>query len=110
MKDKDAVTIIFVMSVTILSIATILICTSISTHYENHYYPTTMIITRLDHDNDIIIMEDFNGHVWMYDGIEDNLIGDIMSCIMYNNKTESIYDDKIVKMKYTGYVEITGNP
>lgn len=110
MKTKDIVSLLFVISAFIISILTIFICVSISTHYENHYYPTTMIITKLDHDNDIIIMEDFKGHVWMYDGIEDNLIGDVISCIMYDNKTELIYDDKIIKIKYSGYTEITGNP
>ena len=110
MKNTDIAKITLVFSVIIMSTLSLIITACVSTHYENDYYPNTMIITDLDYDNDIIIMEDFNGHVWMYDGIEDNLIGDVMSCIMYNNKTKSIYDDEIVKMKYSGYIEITGKP
>ena len=69
-------------------------------------YPDTFIITGLDYANDIIILEDANGFIWEYEGIEDLFIGDMVSVLMDNNNTENITDDIILKLTYSGwYVE-----
>ena len=40
---------------------------------------------------------------WQFKGVEDWGIGDVCSCIMSDNGTELIDDDKIVKVKYDGW-------
>lgn len=55
-----------------------------------------------------ILTEDFNGNLWKFenDGTEDWYPDDICVMIMHNNNTpETIYDDIIIKTRYSGYVE-----
>ena len=83
---------------------------------ENHgIYPTTMIITdtiiydmgteSLEDDEGEIIMIDANGNEWvMYEYPEDYMVGDFVAVIMDDNGTpNSIYDDIILDMRYSGY-------
>lgn len=81
----------------------IIISVTIGTYAEQ--YPTTMIINELDYDENIVICIDFNGNEWAFEEIEDWCIGDIASMIMDDMGTESIYDDTIIMVRYSGYVK-----
>lgn len=54
-----------------------------------------------------VVLTDFNGMQWAFydtDG-DDWHAGDIASCIMSDNGTEIIFDDQILSIKYSGYLE-----
>lgn len=68
-------------------------------------YPTTMIVNELDYNENIVICVDFNGNEWAFEEIEDWCIGDIVSMIMDDMGTELIYDDTIIMVRYSGYME-----
>lgn len=70
-----------------------------------NYYPKTTEVVALDHENDLVILEDFNGFRWSFAGIEDWEIGDIASLIMDNMGTEIIFDDEIISVQYSGYYQ-----
>lgn len=69
---------------------------------ENLYAKTAMIY-ELDRTSDIVYVVDSNGEAWTFEGCEDYVIGDYVSMIMFDNNTQSIYDDEIVKVRYSGY-------
>lgn len=70
------------------------------------FYPKATIVTELDYENDLVIIEDFNGFLWSFEGIEDWIVNDICSLLMYDNGTsETIFDDIIVDVHYDGWVE-----
>lgn len=69
-----------------------------------HEYPETFIVVAVDQDHDFITLQDFNGFTWNWNGCEDWMIGDIASAIMDSNGTEDITDDRIVMLKYSGYI------
>ena len=81
----------------------IIISVTIGTYAEQ--YPTTMIVNELDYDENMVICIDFNGNEWAFEEIEDWCIGDIASMIMDDMGTESIYDDTIIMVRYSGYME-----
>lgn len=68
-------------------------------------YPTTVIIREIDHMNDLVICEDYNGNEWIFEGVEDWDVDDIVSMIMNDMGTETIEDDEIIMMRYSGYAE-----
>lgn len=68
-------------------------------------YPKTFIVSACDLDNDKVFLVDFNGNEWTISGIEDWMEGDVASAIMSDNGTpDSIYDDKILDIQYSGYL------
>lgn len=81
----------------------IIVSVTIGTYAEQ--YPTTMIVNELDYNENMVICIDFNGNEWAFEEIEDWCIGDIASMIMDDMGTESIYDDVIIMVRYSGYVE-----
>lgn len=83
----------------------IMIIVSIAIGAYAEQYPTTMIVNELDYDENIVVCIDFNGNEWAFEEIEDWCIGDIASMIMDDMGTESIYDDTIIMVRYSGYVE-----
>ena len=68
-------------------------------------YPTTVIIREIDYLNDLVICEDYNGNEWIFEGVEDWDIDDMVSMIMNDMGTEEIEDDEIIMMRYSGYAE-----
>lgn len=69
-----------------------------------HEYPETFKVIVVDHEHDFIALQDFTGHVFYWSSAEDWLEGDIASAIMNSNGTETITDDRIVMLKYSGYI------
>lgn len=66
-------------------------------------YPTCATVVELDRENDEVVVEDFNGNLWAFEGCEDWAEGDICAMIMNDEGTSEIYDDTIVQVRYCGY-------
>ena len=92
----------FIITALILSIA-ILLLALVSSHKND--YPLTALVVDVSQATDKVTVKDVNGNLWQFDGAEDWLVGDIVSCIVDNNRTEEIADDKIVKVRYNGTIE-----
>lgn len=71
----------------------------------NDLYSVTMIVTELDDTTDTVIMQDANGNIWSFEGIEDWFVGDLASVMLDKNGTQEIYNDTIVKVRYTGVID-----
>lgn len=68
-------------------------------------YPQTFVVDLVNHEQNYMVLVDFNGNEWIWEGIEDFNCGDIVAAIMEERGTPTIYDDEIVKIRYTGYME-----
>lgn len=68
-------------------------------------YPQTFIVSAIDAAQDALVLIDSTGNEWIWFGIEDYDVGDVVAAIMDDNGTEIIYDDAIITMRYTGYAE-----
>lgn len=68
-------------------------------------YAMSTIVVDVDHENDIVTLEDFNGFQWQFEGCEDWQVNDICACVMNDNHTPSIFDDVIVNTNYCGWIE-----
>lgn len=66
-------------------------------------YPTCATVIELDRENDEVVVEDFNGNLWAFEGCEDWVEGDICAMIMNDEGTSEIYDDTIVQVRYCGH-------
>lgn len=67
------------------------------------YYTLTTCVVELDRENDVVTVEDSTGNHWEFYGVEDWQIGDCASLLMWDNGTESIFDDEIYKAKYDAW-------
>lgn len=69
----------------------------------NIYANTFAVVETTD---DYVLCVDFNGNKWAFDNVDGDWIeGDYVSCILYDNGTEIIYDDEILTAKYSGWVD-----
>lgn len=68
-----------------------------------NYYPLTTVVSSVEHSTDTVEVEDGNRTIWVFTGCEDWQIGDTCSLIMSDNGTTNIYDDEIVKTKYSSF-------
>ena len=65
-------------------------------------YPTAAVIT--DVTDNIVTIETAGGIAYQYEGAGDDMEGDIVALIMYNNGTpHSILDDVIISHRYSGF-------
>lgn len=87
-------------------VSLLLVCFSASAMDIDNLYPMTAVVTDFDFENDLVIVTDYEGFDWIFEGIEDWQIGDICSMIMFDNNTyEYVEDDIIVKIVYAGFME-----
>ena len=68
-------------------------------------YPQTFVVDLVNHEQNYMILVDFNGNEWIWEGVEDFDCDDIVAAIMEGHGTSTIYDDEIVKIRYAGYME-----
>ena len=68
-------------------------------------YPQTFVIDSINHNQNYIVLVDYNGNEWIYEDIENFNRGDIVAAIMEEHGTPTIYDDEIVMIRYVGYME-----
>lgn len=71
----------------------------------NRVYPLSGIVTKIDQQKNCVIVTDATGNKWEFNGVEDWQEGDVAAMIMDDNKTEEIYDDKIIDIHYIGWIE-----
>lgn len=86
----------------IIAIAIVLTCTLTTAHASE--YPQAFTVTALDQRTDTVTVTTASGFDYSFFGIEDWMLGDIAAAIMDNNGTEDITDDRIVDIRYAGYI------
>ena len=101
---KTVLVIMVIMSICIVANAS-LWTTVGANDIMSHVYPLSGIVVAVIPENDIIVIQDYNGNMWEWSGIEDWYEGDIAAMIMYDNYTESIYDDEIIDIMYSGWIQ-----
>ena len=67
------------------------------------YYALTTCVVELDKKNNVVTVEDSAGNHWQFCGVEDWEIGDCASLLMWDNGTESIFDDEIHSARYNAW-------
>jgi hypothetical protein len=65
-----------------------------------------MRVTEIDTSTDTVTLRTSTGHSYDFYGVEDWAIDDICSCIMSDNGTETVEDDKILDTKYSGHYSV----
>lgn len=88
-------------------ITTIVVGLGVANVDDVQIYPQTFAVVEVDTENDIVTVVDTIGNEWAFDGAEDWQRGDLVSAIMSDMGTESIYDDEFVSVKYAGFVHDT---
>lgn len=68
-------------------------------------YPQTFVVDLVNHEQNYMVLVDFNGDEWIWEDVEDFDCGDIVAAIMEECGTPTVYDDKIIKIRYAGYME-----
>ena len=66
----------------------------------NHYYPVIAVIDNINYEINIISCYDNSGNNWEFYGDENYCVGDSILLLMYDNKTETIYDDSIEDVQF----------
>ena len=74
-----------------------------STMCNRNFYPQTAMVTQVNENLITVVCQ--NGNIFQFeDNTEEWIAGDICSMIMDNNRAISVYDDKVVSTRYSGYV------
>ena len=83
-----------IVSLTIV-VLTIVFATEFHDKYFNkeHLYSISTTVTAIEINN---------GNIWEFYGVEDWEVGDSCALTMYDNKTEQIFDDEIIRTTYCG--------
>ena len=74
----------------------------------DNLYPLTGVVFYLDYYEDLVFFLDGAGNEWYFEGVEDWTVGDLVSCLMFDNFTDSIRDDIIFKTYYGGNIGAEG--
>lgn len=69
----------------------------------SEYYALTTRVEDISEMADLVLVEDSNGNLWTFKGVEDWQIGDCASLLMRNNGTENIKDDEIISARYSSW-------
>lgn len=77
----------------------------IATHASAEIYPQAFVVSEVNYEENTILLVDCNGEGWIWEGIEDYGVGDIIAAIMDDSETKTIYDDIIIMIQYAGYME-----
>lgn len=64
-------------------------------------YPMVGRVVEVNYITNTVTIESHN-NLWDFYGTEDWELGDIAACIMSDNGTQTIYDDKILLATYQG--------
>lgn len=74
------------------------ICQLYNANQISHLYPLSTTVTEIK--NDTVTVEDSNGNLWSFNGVEDWEVGDGCALIMNDNSTSEIIDDTIISTRY----------
>lgn len=66
-------------------------------------YPMTAKVISVDYAEDVVLVQDYNGFIFAFEGCEDWFEGDGASMVMDDNGTEDITDDVILMAHYCGW-------
>ena len=88
------------VAVTLLVVLSVIFGTAAA---DTGFYAHTAVIVEFNYDEDVVVVEDAIGFLWEFEGVEDYFVGDVVSMLMWNNGTESIFDDIILDVVYSGY-------
>lgn len=69
----------------------------------NDYYALTTVVVELDEAQDLVYVEDCNGNIWSFQGIEDWQLGDCAALVMDSRGSSKIFDDKIINTRYSSW-------
>lgn len=69
-------------------------------------YAMTTVVVALDHEEDSVTCQDFNGNLWVFYGVEDWSVGDVATLIMWNAESDIIYDDEVLDAYYSGWFDL----
>ena len=95
-KILSVIAIVLAMIIAVMFIVTI-----------NNFHSRVAMITEIDEENNIITVTCGNGNMFsFYNTDGDWMLGDLCSLIMYDNGTEIVHDDKVVSVRYGGYIEL----
>ena len=72
-------------------------------------YPRAMEIVEIDRMADIAVCVDAVGFEWEFTEPEDLEVGDLVICTMYTKGTQTILDDEIVDVIWSGYYFESGD-
>lgn len=67
------------------------------------FYPATFTVSNVDYYHDVVTVETSTGIQYQFYGAEDYITGDLVSAIMFNHGTDTVYDDEIITTRYAGY-------
>lgn len=67
---------------------------------ETNVYPLLTTVTEVDRDKDLVTVEDNNGFIWQFEGVDDWEEGDLCNCLMNSRGTKKIFDDEIIMTRY----------
>ena len=87
----------------VLGIIVSLIIATLATIPCHKTYAKTAAVVEIN-DN-VVICEDNNGEAWAFESTKDWVEGDIVSMIMDDMGTKTIYDDEIRSVRYCGAVK-----
>ena len=77
-----------------------LLCGILVLMLSQHLYANMTTIVKIDRNADVVTCVDYNGYVWEFYGCEDWCEGDLCNLVMYDNMTDRITDDVIVRKIY----------
>lgn len=81
------------------TIAVILIVVALMLMGATTFYIRSATIVGVEYDNDLYIIEDDAGLVWLFGGVEDFSCGDHIAMLIWNKLTpSSILDDVVVRI------------
>lgn len=69
-----------------------------------NYYALTARVVELDRENDVVTVEDSVGNRWQFCGVEDWEVNDCASLLMWDNGTETIFDDEVHGARYGAWM------
>lgn len=69
---------------------------------EDRLYPNVAVVVEIDRTADTLTVEDSIGHLWVVEGVEDYMEGDLVGMVMDSMGTDLVFDDAVVKMHYCG--------
>lgn len=85
-------------------IGLVMILVTLCSVASSEVYPAVGVVYELIQETDTVVFEDYNGNLWLMEGIEDWKVGDIGALLMDDMETASIYDDEILEARYAGYI------
>ena len=104
MKKNIAIIIVVVLSLSMIACHADVLINTVD-EFSFNIYPLCGIVTEINYEEDYIVIEDFYGNIWIFEGIEDWAENDVVAMIMDDHGTERIEDDIIIDIRYCGTIE-----